>query len=424
MRSRIRVLVVDDSVIARRFITTRLEKDPEIEVVGAASSGTAGLTHIRRDPPDVVVLDEEMPDLRGRDVLRVIRKEHPTVAVVMFSARVGQGTQARFEALLLGADDAVAKPTSAHGPVGDDHPTWTELLSKAKAAARRPTRGGVDVEVARKEPSTPASPAPPQTPSRRSSTRSGSSVESRDASRSRTRDAARRRTSSSSTQPSGRGNRRGATRRPSASSGDRGVCVIASSTGGPDALSVVFESLGSDFPLPILVAQHMPPHFTKLLADRIDGRSALSVAEAQGGEPIVAGTAYIAPGDHHLVVDSRRAGCVTALDLGPPENSCRPAADTLFRSAVEAYSGRIVACVISGMGHDGLAGAQLIHEAGGTVIAQDEETSVVWGMPGAVVDAGIADVVRPLSGLADELTRAARRVAAGTTRAHRTGAMT
>ena len=136
---RIRTLVVDDSVIARRFITRRLEQDAEIEVIGTAASGLTALEQIRRDPPDVVILDEEMPDMRGRDVLKVIRAEHPTVAVVMFSGRVSHGTQARFEALLLGADDAVAKPTASGGPVGDDHPTWTELVSKTKSSARRST---------------------------------------------------------------------------------------------------------------------------------------------------------------------------------------------------------------------------------------------------------------------------------------------
>ena len=199
----------------------------------------------------------------------------------------------------------------------------------------------------------------------------------------------------------------------------KGLCVIASSTGGPDALSQVFEALPRDFPLPILVAQHMPPHFTRLLADRINGRSALTVTEAQGGEEIVPGTAYIAPGDNHLVVEASRGTLRTRLDLGPPENSCRPAADTLFRSAVTAVGGRIVACVISGMGHDGTAGARLIHGAGGTIIAQDEETSVVWGMPGAVVEAGVADTVLPLHRIAGELTAAAQRVAGGVRRSRK-----
>lgn len=409
MTARIRVLVVDDSAIARRFIVARLEKDTEIEVVGVADCGSAALAHIRRDPPDVVLLDEEMPDMRGRDVLKVIRAEHPAVAVVMFSARVGKGSQARFEALLLGADDAVAKPTSSGGPVTDDHPTWTELLTKAKQAARRPTRGGVDVAVARRAEASPrpgatstaAAPAAPVVATRdrhqvRRSTRTTSTHRTVERSPGRTRSAPppppRRAGSATSTR-------------------DVGLCVIASSTGGPDALSTVFAALPADFPLPILIAQHMPPHFTRLLAERIDARSELTVREAQGREPIEAGTAWIAPGDHHLVVDGRTDGCLTALHDGPPENSCRPAADTLFRSAVETYGERIVACVLSGMGHDGAAGATLIHDAGGRVIAQDEETSVVWGMPGAVVAAGAADAVLPLPQLADELTRTARLVA-------------
>jgi two-component system chemotaxis response regulator CheB len=371
---KIRILVVDDSVIARRFITRRLAQDDEIDVIGTAASGATALACIRRDPPDVVILDEEMPDMRGRDVLKVIRSEHPTVAVVMFSGHIGPTTQARFEALLLGADDAVAKPTASGGHIADEHPVWSELLRKAKAAVRSATRGGVSMHIARTStPTTPTTsllpPPPLLRPIRRRAT-----VATADASH-----------------PAG-----------------IGVCVIASSTGGPDALRVLFSALPHDFPLPILIAQHMPPDFTKLLADRLNGHAALTVVEATGGEQLRAGTAYLAPGDTHLVLKGRALGCETSLQHGPPENSCRPAADVLFRSAAEVFGARTVACVISGMGQDGMLGAIDLHHAGATIIAQDEATSVVWGMPGAVVNAGVAHKVLPLSQIAAELTASAR----------------
>jgi two-component system chemotaxis response regulator CheB len=370
---KIRILVVDDSVIARRFITRRLAQDDEIDVIGTAASGATALACIRRDPPDVVILDEEMPDMRGRDVLKVIRSEHPTVAVVMFSGHIGPTTQARFEALLLGADDAVAKPTASGGHIADEHPVWSELLRKAKAAARSATRGGVSMHIARTSTPTPTTsllpPPPLLRPARRRAT-----VAAADASH-----------------PAG-----------------IGVCVIASSTGGPDALRVLFSALPHDFPLPILIAQHMPPDFTKLLADRLNGHAALTVVEATGGEQLRAGTAYLAPGDTHLVLKGRALGCETSLQHGPPENSCRPAADVLFRSAAEVFGARTVACVISGMGQDGMLGAIDLHHAGATIIAQDEATSVVWGMPGAVVNAGVAHKVLPLSQIAAELTASAR----------------
>ncbi|MFT4745150.1 MAG: two-component system chemotaxis response regulator CheB [Nitriliruptoraceae bacterium] len=371
---KIRILVVDDSVIARRFITRRLAQDDEIDVIGTAASGATALARIRRDPPDVVILDEEMPDMRGRDVLKVIRSEHPTVAVVMFSGHIGRTTQARFEALLLGADDAVAKPTASGGHISDEHPIWSELLRKAKAAARSATRGGVSMHIARTSLPPPSLPSLPSPPPLLRPVRRRAAVAAVGASH-----------------PAG-----------------IGVCVIGSSTGGPDALRVLFSALPHDFPLPILIAQHMPPDFTKLLADRLNGHAALTVVEATGGEQLRAGTAYLAPGDTHLVIKGRALGCETSLQHGPPENSCRPAADVLFRSAAEVFGARTVACVISGMGRDGMLGAIDLHHAGATIIAQDQATSVVWGMPGAVVNAGVAHKVLPLSQIAAELTASAR----------------
>jgi two-component system chemotaxis response regulator CheB len=457
--SQIRVLVVDDSVVARRFITNRLERDQELDVIGTANSGRAALELVEQDPPDVLVLDEEMPEMSGRDVLRVLRKRHPEVAVIMFSARVGQGTMARFEALILGADDAVAKPRSSGGPVTDAHPTWTELLAKVKRAARSHERGGVHMDIAKGETaqratpeavarrrsegapapvvaSAPAPPAPsapavrpaappvpdratPPVPERaappaaRARRRPAPAVAPTPQPQPRTQRGARPHAGSPAATGGGAApvgaapaRRTGAGR--SIVTSDPGCVIIASSTGGPDALGVLFAALPADFPLPILVVQHMPADFTKLLAKRLDGRSALRVFESQGGEPVERGTAQIAPGEYHLEVVGRSLGSTTRLTTAAPENSCRPAADVMFRSAVAAYGDRLIAVVLSGMGQDGMLGCEHVRAAGGQVVAQDEDSSVVWGMPGAVVRAGLADVVLPIERIADDVTQRAR----------------
>lgn len=175
--------------------------------------------------------------------------------------------------------------------------------------------------------------------------------------------------------------------------------VIGVSTGGPAALSALLPRLPAAFPLPVLIVQHMPSGFTRTLAERLDAASALRVTEARGGEPVLPGHIYIAPGGLHLEVARGAEGVVTRLSDAAPENSCRPSADVLFRSAVDAWHGRVMLLLMTGMGHDGLAGARLGKARGATVIAQDEATSVIWGMPGAVVQAGLADAVVPLGDL-------------------------
>jgi two-component system chemotaxis response regulator CheB len=183
------------------------------------------------------------------------------------------------------------------------------------------------------------------------------------------------------------------------------VLVIGSSTGGPEALATVIPALPASLPVPVLVVQHMPPVFTRQFAQRLDRLAALRVVEAVDGTPLQPGTVHLAPGDHHLTVRGTARGLVTGLDQSPPENFCRPAVDPLFRSAVAAYDGAVLGVVLTGMGSDGRAGAGAIREAGGTVLAQDQATSVVWGMPGAVSQAGYADEVLPLDRVAETVVR-------------------
>jgi two-component system chemotaxis response regulator CheB len=182
--------------------------------------------------------------------------------------------------------------------------------------------------------------------------------------------------------------------------------VIGSSTGGPEALATVLPHLPASLPVPVLMVQHMPPVFTRQFAQRLDRLSALQVVEAVDGAPLQPGTAHLAPGDHHLVIRPDRNGAlVTALTQDPPENFCRPAVDPLFRSAVTAYGGAVLSVVLTGMGSDGRNGAGEIRNAGGTVIVQDQATSVVWGMPGAIAQAGFADEVLPLGLIAESIHR-------------------
>ena len=202
---------------------------------------------------------------------------------------------------------------------------------------------------------------------------------------------------------------------PQRTAGDSGIDVIAIgvSTGGPNALAEITAALPRDLPVPIMIVQHMPPMFTKLLADRLNARSGLHILEGTQGAVLEPGLAYVAPGGYHMEVRRRGTRVVVNLNQDAPEHSCRPAADVLFRSVASVYGNRALGVVLTGMGSDGLRGCEQIHEAGGRVLAQDEATSVVWGMPGYVTEAGLAERVLPLEAIATELCRRAAGCAVG-----------
>ncbi len=344
---RTRVLVVDDSAFFRKVVSDGLGADPAIEVVGTASNGRLALSRIPQVNPDVVVLDVEMPEMDGLQTLGAIRRIYPKLPVVMFSSLTERGAQTTVDALLLGANDYVTKPTAA-----DAKERIKELLRKVKAvagvtsgASTRP--GAVDAKG--------LGVYPPY----------------------------------------------GAVTRPD-------VLLIGSSTGGPNALAAVFAALPADLPVPILIVQHMPPMFTKCLAERLSSSSAVPTAEATDGLVIEPGHAYIAPGDFHMRPVRAGTKVHLALDKEPPENSCRPAVDVMFRAASELWGRGILAVVLTGMGQDGYRGAQVIRERGGRIWVQDEATSIVWGMPGFIARAGIAERILPLTQIGHELTRRAR----------------
>ncbi len=354
---RIRVLVVDDSVVIRRLVTHALEQDPHIEVAGVAANGAIALDRLPQLNPDVVTLDIEMPEMDGLDMLRRVRRDYPQLRVVMFSTLTERGAAATFEALSLGADDYVTKASNEGSLDRSLARLREELIPKLKQFFHLPRAARTAAEPALPRPAGPAADAPA---------------------------------------------RRLPAIRPK-------VVAIGVSTGGPAALSEILPQFPADFPLPVLVVQHMPPLFTRLLAERLAAACALPVAEARDGEPLDPGRILLAPGDFHLKVAAGGDRVRACLDQSPPLNSCRPAADALFASIGQTYGGAAIAAVLTGMGQDGLRGVQILKAQGACVLAQDEASSVVWGMPGAVVAAGLADQVLPLSQIVPAILRAAGR---------------
>jgi two-component system, chemotaxis family, protein-glutamate methylesterase/glutaminase len=353
---RIRVLVVDDSVVIRRLVTHALDEDPAIEVVGTASNGAIALQRIPQLNPDVLTLDIEMPQMDGLEMLRHLRRDYPQLRVIMFSTLTERGAAVTLEALSLGADDYVAKASNEGSLDRSMIRLREELLPKIRQffSVPQPARSVAAVRP-------PASNFP--------------------------------------TAPMVRPNTKMCPK----------LVVIGVSTGGPTALAAIMPKLPAGFHLPILIVQHMPPLFTRLLAERLHATCQLPTQEATQGESVEPGKVLIAPGDFHMKVVGNGGGVRVSLDQSPPQNSCRPAVDALFTSVAEVYGGAVIAVILTGMGQDGLRGAQILKAQGAYVFAQDEASSVVWGMPGAVVNAGLADSVLPLDRIVPEILRRACR---------------
>jgi two-component system chemotaxis response regulator CheB len=349
---RIRALVVDDSVIIRRLVTHALGEDPSVEVVGAAANGLIALKMIPLVRPHVVTLDIEMPEMDGLETLRQIRKTYPELIVIMFSTLSERGAAITLEALTLGANDYVTKAANSGSLDQSMVRLRGELVPKFKQFF---SLGPEPVRV-----------APPKLQPERSSSLSPSSFKPRVACH---------------------------------------AVVIGVSTGGPPALATIIPSFPSDFRQPILIVQHMPPVFTRLLAERLQTLTKLRVREATEGMVVEGGNVYVAPGDYHMKVVRKGTAVVIALDQSEPENSCRPAVDVMFRSAADVYGGGALAVILTGMGRDGLRGIERLRAVGSYVVAQDEASSVVWGMPGAVVGAGLADSVVDLRCVVSEIQK-------------------
>jgi two-component system chemotaxis response regulator CheB len=384
----ISVLVVDDSVVIRRLITDALGEDPEIRVVATAPNGQVAMVKIDQLRPDLVTLDIEMPVMNGLETLRAIRALYARLPVIMFSTLTASGATATLDALAAGASDYVTKPANLGSIAESIRSVREQIIPRIHAlcARRSPT-------VLR--PQRPLSPPPPGAPPQ-NGRHAGVLPSTAPSALSRPASAP----ATASTSGSGSSSGTSIASRPS---GRIDIVAIGCSTGGPDALSRVVRSLPTTLAVPVVVVQHMPPVFTKMFADRLDRTSGLSVVEAVSDAPLKLGRVYIAPGDHHLEVVRRGNEVFTKLHSGPPENFCRPAVDVLFRSVAKAYGGAALAIVLTGMGQDGKRGAEQLRAAGAEIVAQDEASSVVWGMPGAVASAGLAHAVLPLDEIANHL---------------------
>jgi len=334
-----RVMVCDDSAVIRGAIARMLDADPTVRVVARAMNGQAAVDQLARTPVDVVVLDIEMPVMDGMTALPLLLRVDPGLKVLMASTLTTRGADIALRALRLGAADYVPKPSAVQG----DETFRSELLAKVKGLARLRQRSAVPVrEMA------------------------GLKL---------------------------RGTPIGVPR----------LLAVGSSTGGPQALFTLVQGLGKTLNVPVVLTQHMPATFTPLLAEHITKLGGLPCAEAKDGEVLRAGHIYLAPGDRHLLVDAKAGGLQARITTDPPENFCRPSVDPMLRSASVACDGKVLVTILTGMGQDGLAGTRRVVDAGGGVVAQDEATSVVWGMPGAVAQAGLCQAILPLPRIAPKL---------------------
>lgn len=359
----IRVLVVDDSAVVRGILGRAVDAEPDMRVVTTATNGRDALDALRQQRVDIVLLDMEMPVMDGMTALPLIVAQHPSVRVIVTTAVSQQSATITMRALARGAVDFVHKPSTRTGGVGGVETAAAEIVARIRAIASGAGRA----------------PGPGQD---QSSRQQGDPQLAALAASADHRDVAEE----SAPAPQ--------------------VLALAASTGGPNALAAIIAALPGDFPLPVLVTQHMPPVFTTMFAQRLAREGRLPCEEARDGDVLRGGQVYIAPGDRHLLV--RPVGALRTPTIrisdDPPENHCRPAADPMFRSVAQAYGSGALAVVLTGMGDDGRQGCVAITDAGGRVVVQDEATSVVWGMPGSIVSAGIPCRVLPLPAIAAHVT--------------------
>ena len=339
MQPNARVMLCDDSAVIRGAIARMLADDPEIEVVAKTANGQEAVNAIRSARADVVVLDIEMPVMDGMAALPLLLRADAGVKVIMASTLTTRGADIALRALRLGAADYIPKPSSI-GTVNDDG-FRRELLEKVKGLARHLRRAAQQTRVSLALRPAPALPAR--------------------------------------------------------------LLAVGSSTGGPQALFSLVQGLGRSLTVPVVLTQHMPATFTPILAEHLTRIGCMPCTAARAGEALVPGRIYLAPGDRHLLIEGNRSALRARLTMDPPENFCRPSVDPMLRSAAAVCEGRVLVAMLTGMGRDGLDGTKRVVEAGGAAIAQDEASSVVWGMPGAIAQAGLCHAVLPLPKIAPRL---------------------
>ncbi|HEY9188905.1 MAG TPA: chemotaxis response regulator protein-glutamate methylesterase [Bacteroidota bacterium] len=348
---KIKVLVVDDAAVFRQSVSTVLNADSDIYVVGTAPNGKIALTKIEQLNPDVVTLDVEMPEMDGLETLKNIKQKFPHIGVIMFSVHTERGAKQTIEALSLGAFDFVTKPSGTGSFSASMNRIREELVPLIKEYWAKFNKKGENRVIIQKPPERRAPVIPP-----------GIKLKIK-----------------------------------------KEAVAIGVSTGGPNALAEIIPKFPAKIGVPVFIVQHMPPIFTKQLAERLNSKSNLRVVEARDNEIITPDKVYIAPGNYHMEVKERNGEKIISLNQGPLENSCRPAVDVLFRSVAKLYGKKALGVILTGMGKDGFLGSEMMKQNGAYIIAQDQESSVVWGMPRFVVEAGIADEVVNLNEMTDTI---------------------
>lgn len=362
-KNKVSVVLVDDSGVIRGALARILESDPNIEIVGSVSNGEMGVSIAERKKPDVLILDVEMPIMDGLTALPLILKASPKTKVIMCSTLTEKGANVTLKAMSLGAVESIVKPSSAQD-TGEGSPFRRNILSLVKSIAPIGT-------YTPPQPTTTTSTAPQPA-------KHVFPIKSKEIVLADTRNAY---------------------------TGKPAILAIGSSTGGPNALFTVLKGL-KNIDIPIVITQHMPATFTKILAQHIQDHTGIPSHEGEHGMSVENGHIYVAPGGKHMLFSKDGALLKIKLDDGPQENFCKPAVDPMLRSLIDIYGSRVLCTILTGMGQDGMLGAKALVEKNGRVIAQDEKTSVVWGMPGAVATNGLCTAVLPLTDISGWLLKA------------------
>jgi len=401
----IRVLIADDSAFMRKVLSDMFASQPDFEVAGTARNGQETVEKARELSPDLVTLDVNMPVMDGLEALDIIMKEHP-IPVVMLSSLTQKGAEQTVKALALGAVDFISK---AGGSISSIDGIKGEILEKCRAAAKAHARKSLSSPVKAASPGPPVMKriSLPQRQGYKPPEPAGKNQPEPAAPAPANPFAARRNNPllKRNANPPAPPNKPSAVPMTDMGRGREKLVVIGTSTGGPQALQNVITRLPGNLPCGVVVVQHMPAGFTKALAERLNAISDISVKEAEDGDSIKPGMVYIAPGNYHLRI---RNGSQIVLGQDPPVGNHRPAVNVMF-SSVAPLGQRLVAVIMTGMGCDGCDGMREIKEAGGYSIAQDEPTCVVYGMPKAVVDAGLADEIKPVQNIAQAIVEAVKR---------------
>jgi two-component system chemotaxis response regulator CheB len=388
--SQIRVAVADDSAVIRGMVSRWLELDPEIKVVATYANGAIAVRQIADTQPDVLILDIEMPEMDGMTALPLLLKTMPDLKVIMSSTLTRRNAEVSLRALSIGAVDYIAKPESRYGSNDDFR---NELVQKVKVHATL-RRRRLAPNAARPAPAAPPSAAAPRPTGPAPAGRTGVAGAA---------GAATGGAGSFTSTGSLWGKQQVVLRAPSRAKPS--ILAVGASTGGPQALFKFLGTLSPDLTVPVMLTQHMPATFTAILAEHIHNATKRPCKEAASGDVLQAGHIYVAPGDYHMTVVVEGTQRVIKINQDPPENFCRPAVDPMFRSVAKVFGTQALTVILTGMGSDGREGARVICDAGGTLICQDEATSVVWGMPGAAATAGLASQVLPLEQIAPAVAR-------------------